>query len=164
MKPSSAVPTTRSRDEYWMRRALERASMAAAADEVPVGAVIVQGDRLLGEAENARESLRDPTAHAEMIAITQAASAVDGWRLVDTTMYVTLEPCLMCSGAILQSRIPRLVFGASDPKGGAVVSLYRTLSDPRLNHRVETAGDVLADACGEILTRFFAAKRAASRP
>ena len=146
-----------------MRRALERASIAATADEVPVGAVIVRDGAVIAEAENARESLRDPTAHAEVIAITQAAAAVDDWRLIGCTLYVTLEPCLMCSGAILLSRLPRIVFGAVDPKAGAVTTLYQTLSDARLNHRTQFTGGVLAEPCGEILTRFFRDKRSAGR-
>jgi tRNA(adenine34) deaminase len=147
-------------DLIWMRRAIMQARLAAEADEVPVGAVIVRGGRLLAQAHNGREQLRDPTAHAEMIAITQAASAVEDWRLEGCTMYVTLEPCPMCAGAILLSRIPRVVFGASDPKGGAVHSLFQLLSDPRLNHRCEIVGGVMGPECGHMLTQFFAAKRA----
>lgn len=147
-------------DAHWMGRALELAQAAVTADEVPVGAVIVRGHSVIGAAANQRETLRDPTAHAEMIAITQAAAALEDWRLETTTLYVTLEPCLMCAGAILQARIPRVVFGASDPKAGAVTSLYRVLEDPRLNHRCEITGGVLAERCGNILTEFFAAKRA----
>ena len=108
-----------------------------AADEVPVGAIIVQDNRILASAHNQREQLHDPTAHAEMIAITQAASALGSWRLEKCTMVVTLEPCPMCAGAIVQARIPRLVFGANDPKAGAVRSLFQLLDDPRLNHRSE---------------------------
>ncbi len=155
----SALPDTDS-DAYWMGRALEMAIEAVTADEVPVGAVIVRDGALIAAANNQREMLKDPTAHAEMLAITQAASSVDDWRLENTTLYVTLEPCLMCAGAILQSRIPRLVFGASDPKGGAVTSLYQTLGDSRLNHQSVVTGGVLADPCGRILTEFFATKRA----
>lgn len=147
-------------DAVWMRRALVQARRAAELDEVPVGAMVIRDGQVLGQAHNGREQLRDPTAHAEMIAITQAASVVDDWRLEGCTLYVTLEPCVMCAGAILLSRIPRVVFGASDPKGGAVHSLYRLLTDPRMNHRCEVQGGVLADECGYLLTEFFAAKRA----
>ncbi|MCH1495015.1 MAG: tRNA adenosine(34) deaminase TadA [Rubripirellula sp.] len=147
-------------DQFWMGRALELAIEAATADEVPVGAVIVHGGSMIAGANNQRESLKDPTAHAEMIAITQAASALGDWRLEQTTLYVTLEPCLMCAGAILQSRIPRVVFGASDPKGGAVTSLYEVLADARLNHQSVITRGVLEEQCGRILTEFFSAKRA----
>jgi len=147
-------------DQFWMGRALELAVEAATADEVPVGAVIIHNGSTIAAANNQRESLKDPTAHAEMIAITQAASALGDWRLEQTTLYVTLEPCLMCAGAILQSRIPRVVFGASDPKGGAVSSLYEVLSDPRLNHQSLITRGVLEESCGRIVTEFFATKRA----
>lgn len=147
-------------DLMWMRRAVNQARLAAEADEVPVGALIVRGSQILGQAHNGREQLRDPTAHAEMIAITQAASAIEDWRLEDCTLYVTLEPCVMCAGAILLARIPRVVFGASDPKGGAVQSLHQLLTDPRQNHRCEVAAGVLGPECGQLLTQFFAAKRA----
>lgn len=147
-------------DLMWMRRAVSQAKLAAEADEVPVGALIVRGGQILGLAHNGREQLRDPTAHAEMLAITQAASSIEDWRLEGCTMYVTLEPCAMCAGAILLSRIPRVVFGASDPKGGAVHSLYQLLTDPRQNHRCEVVAGVLGPECGHLLTQFFAAKRA----
>ncbi len=115
---------------------------------------------IIAAAANQRESLHDPTAHAEMIAITQAAAAIEDWRLERTTLYVTLEPCVMCAGAILQSRIPRIVYGAADPKAGAVLSLYRLLEDPRLNHQCSVTGGVLAEPCGRVLSEFFEAKRA----
>jgi tRNA(adenine34) deaminase len=146
-------------DERYMRIALEQAAAAAAADEAPVGAVIVADDRVLAAARNEREALRDPTAHAEMIAITQAASALQNWRLENCTLYVTLEPCPMCAGAIVLARIPRVVFGALDPKGGAVRSLYRLLEDSRLNHRVEVVEGVLSEPCGLVLSEFFRGKR-----
>ena len=133
---------------------------AATADEVPVGAVIVRESEIIAAAANQRESLHDPTAHAEMIAITQAAASVEDWRLEKTTLYVTLEPCVMCAGAILQSRIPRVVFGAWDAKAGAVCSLYRLLEDERLNHRCDVTAGVLAEQCGRVLTEFFESKRA----
>ena len=147
-------------DSHWMTRALEQAYQAVTADEVPVGAVIVRHNEIIAAASNQRESLHDPTAHAEMIAITQAAAAVENWRLEETTLYVTLEPCIMCAGAILQSRIPRVVFGALDEKGGAVQSLYQVLQDTRLNHHCDVTGGVMADPCGRVLTEFFASKRA----
>ncbi len=147
-------------DLVWMRRAIVQARRAAAVDEVPVGAMVVRDGQVLGQAHNGREQLRDPTAHAEMIAITQAASAVDDWRLEGCTLYVTLEPCAMCARAILLARIPRVVFGASDAKGGAVHSLYELLTDRRMNHRCEVQGGVMAEECGYLLTEFFAAKRA----
>ena len=147
-------------DAHWMARALEMAQGAAIADEVPVGAVVVREHTAIAAAANQRETLLDPTAHAEMIAITQAAAALEDWRLEQTTLYVTLEPCVMCAGAILQARIPRVVFGAWDPKAGAVTSLYRLLEDRRMNHRCEVTGGVMAERCGQILTDFFASKRA----
>lgn len=146
--------------QRWMRAALELANQAATIDEVPVGAVIVREGRMIAGAHNQREQLRDPTAHAEMIAITQAADAVRDWRLEDCVLYVTLEPCPMCAGAILQARIPRVVFGASDPKAGAVQSLFQLLSDTRLNHRCEIVPAVLAAQCSRVLSDFFAGKRA----
>jgi len=150
-------------DTHWMSRAFEQANEALTADEVPVGAVIIRDSQLIAAASNQRESLHDPTAHAEMIAITQAAAAISDWRLERTTLYVTLEPCVMCAGAILQSRIPRVVFGATDPKAGAVCSLYQLLVDDRMNHQCTVTGGVLADPCGQILTDFFRSKRALKR-
>ena len=147
-------------DSFWMMRALEQAMQAATADEVPVGAVVVRDSQLIAAAGNQRESLNDPTAHAEMIAITQGAAAIEDWRLEGTTLYVTLEPCVMCAGAILQSRIPRVVFGAWDPKAGAVSSLFQLLEDQRLNHCCDVTGGVMAEQCGRILTEFFESKRA----
>jgi tRNA(adenine34) deaminase len=142
-----------------MRLALAEARRAFDEDEVPVGAVIVHGDRVVAAAHNQREQLRDPTAHAEMIAITQAAEALGSWRLDGCTLYVTLEPCPMCAGAIQQARIPLLVYGADDPKAGAVRSLYQLLADARLNHRCEATGGVLGREAGELLSRFFLGKR-----
>jgi len=152
-------------DHDFMRLALREAEAAAAEDEVPVGAVIVHDDRaggtrqVIASAHNQREQLRDPTAHAEMIAITQAAGVFGDWRLEHCTLYVTLEPCAMCAGAIVLARLPRVVYGAADPKAGAADSLYRLLDDPRLNHRAEVVAGVLAEPCGAILTRFFVEKR-----
>lgn len=146
--------------EYFMQLALAEAEAAYNEDEVPIGAIIVRDDRVIAAAHNQREQLRDPTAHAEMIAITQAAQQMESWRLENCTLYVTLEPCPMCAGAILQARIPTVVYGAPDPKAGAVHTLYQLLADPRLNHRPQTVAGVLLEPCGQILTRFFQAKRA----
>lgn len=146
-------------DEQYMQLALEQAREAATADEAPVGAVIVVDGRVIAVARNEREALRDPTAHAEMVAITQAAAALQNWRLENCTLYVTLEPCPMCAGAIVLARIPRVVFGARDPKGGAVRSLYQLLEDERLNHRVEVVEGVLSEPCGMVLSEFFREKR-----
>jgi len=149
--------------EIYMRAALQQAELALSENEVPVGAVIVRNERIIAAAYNQREQLRDPTAHAEMIAITQAAEAVGGWRLLECTLYVTLEPCPMCAGAILQARIPSLVYGAADPKAGAVSSLFRLLGDARLNHRTEVVPSVLDEDCGRILSEFFSQRRRAGQ-
>jgi len=146
--------------DSWMRRALEQARVAFDAGEVPVGAVIVYGERIIAEACNQREALNDPTAHAEMIAITQAAQALESWRLLDCTLYVTLEPCPMCAGAIVQARIPTVIYGTVDPKAGASHSLYQITSDPRLNHQATVIGGVLKEECRAILQEFFAVQRA----
>ncbi|TET37761.1 MAG: tRNA adenosine(34) deaminase TadA [Planctomycetota bacterium] len=146
-------------DEKFMRTALAEARLAAGEGEVPVGCVIAEGDRIIGRAHNQRETLNDPTAHAEIIAITQAAEALSSWRLEDTTIYVTLEPCAMCAGAIVLARIPRLVFGAADPKAGACGSLFDIVRDGRLNHRCTVDDGVLADECGALLTEFFQERR-----
>ena len=143
-----------------MRVALAEARLAFEEGEVPVGAVIVHEERAIALAHNQREMLRDPTAHAEMIAITQAAEALGSWRLLDCTLYVTLEPCPMCAGAIVQARLPRVVYGATDPKAGACQTLYQILTDPRLNHQSTVLGGVLAEDCRSILQEFFAQQRA----
>src|SRR6201987_5268029 len=145
---------------HHMEMALEEAAAAAAEDEVPVGAVIVSFERgVIGQAHNQRERLLDPTAHAEMIAITQAAQALHSWRLDNCILYVTLEPCPMCAGAIVQARLPFVVYGAADAKAGACHTLYEITSDPRLNHRAEVLGGVLADRCASVLSEFFGKKR-----
>jgi tRNA(adenine34) deaminase len=154
---------TENPDEAYMRLALREAEHALADDEVPIGAVIVHAGKVVAAAHNQREQLHDPTAHAEMIAITQAAEALQSWRLEGCTLYVTLEPCAMCAGAIVQARLPRVVFGAIDPKAGAVASLFQLLGDARLNHRAEVVAGVLAQPCGEILTQFFQEQRAAGK-
>jgi tRNA(adenine34) deaminase len=146
--------------DYFMRLALQEAQAAEAEAEVPVGVVIVhRAQRVIASAHNQREQLHDPTAHAEMIAITQAAEVLGSWRLDDCTLYVTLEPCPMCAGAILLGRIPTVVYGASDPKAGAVDSLFSLLNDSRLNHRCNVISGILAEPCGRILTEFFRRQR-----
>ena len=147
-------------DEQMMRQAIREAELALETDDVPVGAVIVHEGRVVGRGHNQREQLRDPTAHAEMIALTAAATAVGSWRLEGCTLYVTLEPCVMCAGAIVLARIERLVFGAHDPKAGACGSVFNVVEDGRLNHQVQTTRGVLADACGCLLRDFFARQRA----
>ncbi len=143
-----------------MEMALEEAACAAEEDEAPVGAVIVSLDQgVIARAHNQREQLVDPTAHAEMIAITQAAQALGSWRLERCILYVTLEPCPMCAGAIVQARLPYVVYGCTDPKAGACHTLYEIASDARLNHRAQVLGGVLADRCAAILSEFFARKR-----
>jgi tRNA(adenine34) deaminase len=145
--------------DHYMRLALAEAEQALSENEVPVGAVILHGERLIAAAHNQREMLHDPTAHAEMIAITQAAESLGDWRLAGCVLYVTLEPCIMCCGAILQARIPTVVYGATDPKAGAAGTLYHLLSDARLNHRCQVVPGILGPQCGEILSRFFQAQR-----
>jgi tRNA(adenine34) deaminase len=145
--------------QYFMLQAIVEAQAAASEGEVPVGALVVHNGQIIASAHNQREQLKDPTAHAEMIAITQATESFESWRLEDCTMYVTLEPCPMCAGAILQSRINTLVYGSDDPKSGAVKSLYNLLNDTRLNHRCDIISGILAEKCGAILTEFFKEKR-----
>ena len=145
---------------HHMELALEEAEVAAQEDEVPVGAVVVHPDRgVIGQAHNMREQLQDPTAHAEMIALTQAAAALKTWRLEKCILYVTLEPCPMCAGGIVQARLPLVVYGCTDPKAGACHTLYQITTDARLNHRAEVVGGVLADRCAAVLTDFFRRKR-----
>jgi tRNA(adenine34) deaminase len=146
-------------DEDGMRAALREARAAAAADEVPVGCVVVHDGTIVGRGRNQVEALRDATAHAEVVAIGAASNALQSWRLHECTLYVTLEPCAMCAGAIVLARLGRLVYGALDPKAGACGSVLDVIHEPRLNHRVEIASGVLAGECGELLREFFAAKR-----
>ena len=145
--------------EAYMGAAFREAEAALDEGEVPVGCVIVHDGRIIGRGHNQRETLNDPTAHAEMIAITQAAAALESWRLLNCTMYVTLEPCAMCAGALVLSRLPRVVYGASDPRAGACGTLMDIVRDPRLNHRVEVHSAVMGDRCAAILKDFFRAKR-----
>jgi tRNA(adenine34) deaminase len=146
-------------DERWMRAALEQAALAGALGEVPVGAVVVRGDEPVAAGHNLTHTLQDPSAHAEMVAIRRAAQATGHWRLLECTLYVTLEPCAMCAGAIVLARIPRLVFAAHDPKAGMVGSLGDLARHPRLNHRVELTTGVLAGEAGEMLRAFFRERR-----
>jgi len=146
-------------DEDGIRAALRDARAAAEADEVPVGCVVVRDGLVIGRGHNQTVTLQDATAHAEIIAIGAASSALGSWRLLGCTMYVTLEPCAMCAGAIILARVPRLVYGAFDPKAGACGSVLDVIHEPRLNHRVEITPGVLAGECGELLREFFAKKR-----
>jgi tRNA(adenine34) deaminase len=146
-------------DEYFMRLALREAKQALEHDDVPIGAVLVRDGDVAAVAHNERELRQDPTAHAEIIVLREASRLAGSWRLLDTTLYVTLEPCAMCAGAIVLARVPRVVFGATDPKAGACGSVLDVLSEPRLNHRPEVAGGLLAPECGGLLSDFFAARR-----
>lgn len=146
-------------DEAMMRAAMDQARMAEAYHDVPIGAVLVVDGAVVAAAHNRRELDHDPTAHAEILAIRSAAQARGAWRIDDATLYVTLEPCHMCAGALVLARIPRLVYGATDPKAGAVGSLDNVVDDPRLNHRVDVTSGVLADECGDLLRAFFRSRR-----
>jgi tRNA(adenine34) deaminase len=147
------------REDYFMRLALREAERALEHEDVPIGAVVVRGGEVLAAAHNERELRQDPTAHAEMIALREAARAVGTWRVLDTVIYVTLEPCAMCAGAIVLARVPRVVYGANDPKAGAGGSVLDVLNEPRLNHRPEVAGGLLAAESAELLGSFFADRR-----
>ncbi|HEY5192238.1 MAG TPA: tRNA adenosine(34) deaminase TadA [Solirubrobacteraceae bacterium] len=147
------------RDEYFMRLALREAERAAEHEDVPIGAVVAHGGELIAAGHNERELRQDPTAHAEIIALREAARALGSWRVLDAVLYVTLEPCAMCAGAIVLARVPRVVFGASDPKAGACGSVLDVLGEPRLNHRPVLAGGLLAGECGALLSEFFASRR-----
>lgn len=146
-------------DERFMRLALEEAAKAAARGEVPVGALVVHEGRILARAHNLRESAQDPAAHAELIATRKAAARLGSWRLEGCTVYVTLEPCPMCAGLLVNARVPRVVWGAPDPKAGAMATLYRIGDDERLNHRIDDLGGVLEEECGAALREFFQAIR-----
>jgi tRNA(adenine34) deaminase len=147
--------TTREQHEEMMRQALAAADAAAAHGDVPVGAVVVVDGKVVGTGHNQRETDQDPTAHAEILAIRAAATVLGSWRLTEATLYVSQEPCPMCAGAIVNARLPRLVFGCLNPKAGAVRTLFALCEDPRLNHRVEVTGGVLAEECGARLRSFF---------
>ena len=153
------APPNQEYGEY-MRRALEQAAQSAVAGEVPIGAVLVHEGTILAQSHNHREAWQDPTAHAEMIVVREGAKALGRWRLVDTTLVVTLEPCAMCLGAIILARIPRLIFGARDPKAGACGSVLDFANDPRLNHRIHVVGGLLETESQRMLTQFFRSLRA----
>jgi tRNA(adenine34) deaminase len=155
MTPAAFFP----RDEYFMRLALREAERAIEHDDVPIGAVIVSGGEVLAAARNERELRGDPTAHAELLALREASAKLGSWRLLETVLYVTLEPCAMCAGAIVLARVPRVVYGADDPKAGAAGSILNVLAEPRLNHRPAVASGLLADESGELLRSFFASRR-----
>jgi len=147
------------RDKIYMLEALKEAQRAFEEDEVPVGAVVVHNGRIIGRGHNQTERLQDPTAHAEMIAITQASAYLQNWRLSDTTVYITLEPCTMCAGALVQARVKNLVYGAKDEKQGACESTVNLVNDPRFNHRMNVISGVLEDECSLLLKQFFLDKR-----
>jgi tRNA(adenine34) deaminase len=147
------------RDEYYMRLALREAERALDHEDVPIGAVIVHDGEVIAAARNERELRRDPTAHAEILALREAAARLDSWRLLDTVLYVTLEPCAMCAGAIVLARVPRVVYGSDDPKAGAAGSVLDVLAEPRLNHRPAVARGLLAEEATALLRAFFASRR-----
>jgi len=146
-------------EDYFMRLALREAEKAREHDDVPIGAVVVRGGELLAAAHNERELRQDPTAHAEILALREAARAIGSWRVLDATLYVTLEPCAMCAGAVVLARIPRVLYGATDPKAGACGSVLDVLGDVRLNHRPEVISGLFAPECGQLLSDFFASRR-----
>jgi tRNA(adenine34) deaminase len=147
------------RDEYFMRLALREAAVALNHDDVPIGAVVVRDGEVIGAAHNERELRADPTAHAELIALREAARSIGSWRVLDAVMYVTLEPCAMCAGAIVLARMPRVVYGASDPKAGAAGSVFNVLEEPRLNHRPQVEAGLLGEDCADLLRGFFTPRR-----
>ena len=150
---------TNKEDENFMKLAIEQGQIAEENGDVPIGAIIVYQNQIIGRAYNQREQLQDPTAHAEIIALTQAAAFLESWRLHGCTMYVTLEPCTMCAGALVLARIDRLVYGCDDPKTGAVKSLYNIVTDERLNHIIDVTSGVLAEECSGLLQNFFRRRR-----
>jgi tRNA(adenine34) deaminase len=147
------------KDEYYMRLALREAEQALEHDDVPVGAVVVHAGEVVGTGHNERELRQDPSAHAEMIALREAARALGSWRVLDSVLYVTLEPCAMCAGAIVLARVPRVVYGTADPKAGAAGSVLNVLAEPRFNHRPEVTGGLLAAEAAALLVDFFAPRR-----
>ncbi|HKH78904.1 MAG TPA: tRNA adenosine(34) deaminase TadA [Solirubrobacteraceae bacterium] len=157
--PLSDREQARDDDAYYMRLALREAQRALAHEDVPIGAVLVRAGEVIAAAHNERELRADPTAHAEILALREASRELGSWRVLDCTLYVTLEPCAMCAGAIVLARVPRVVFGATDPKAGACGSVLDVLGEPRLNHRPEVLADVLAPESGQLLSAFFASRR-----
>jgi tRNA(adenine34) deaminase len=155
----SLSPGVFPRDEYFMRLALREAERALEHDDVPIGAVIVHNGEVIAATRNERELRRDPTAHAEVLALREASARLDSWRVLDTVLYVTLEPCAMCAGAIVLGRVPRVVYAADDPKAGAAGSVFDILAEPRLNHRPSVAGGLLAEEAAALLRAFFASRR-----
>jgi tRNA(adenine34) deaminase len=149
-------------DEHFMRLAIREAKRALEHGDVPIGAVLVRDGEVICAAHNERELRQDPTAHAEILALRAAAQALGSWRVLETTLYVTLEPCAMCAGAIVLARVPRVIYGASDPKAGACGSVLDVVSEPRLNHRPEVRGGLLGQECGDLLSEFFASRRGAA--
>jgi tRNA(adenine34) deaminase len=147
------------RDEYFMRLALREAERALEHDDIPVGSVVVRDGEVIGSGHNEREIRADPTAHAEVIALRDAARTLGSWRILDSVLYVTLEPCAMCAGAMVLARIPRVVFGTTDPKAGAAGSVLNVLAEPRLNHRPQVESGLLAEECADLLRAFFASRR-----
>jgi len=147
------------RDEYFMRLAIREAQAALDHDDVPIGAVVVHDGEVIGAGHNERELRQDPTAHAELIALREASRALGSWRILDAVLYVTLEPCAMCAGGIVLARVPRVVYGTTDPKAGAAGSVLDILAEPRLNHRPQVAGGLLATECATLLTDFFGSRR-----
>jgi tRNA(adenine34) deaminase len=159
IRPVSSAAHFFPRDEYFMRLALREAAQALDHDDVPIGAVIVRDGEVIGAAHNERELRADPTGHAEILALRQAAATLASWRVLDAVIYITLEPCAMCAGAIVLARVPRVVYGAADPKAGAAGSVIDVLDTPQLNHRPQVAGGLLEEECGELLRAFFADRR-----
>ncbi|MGQ8875768.1 tRNA adenosine(34) deaminase TadA [Paenibacillus sp. TSA_86.1] len=155
LQPDFTNLTEEELHEYWMRQAIAEAQKAEALGEVPIGAVIVRNNEIIGRGYNLRETTLDSTAHAEMVAIREASKVIGAWRLLDCALYVTLEPCPMCAGAIVQSRVPRVIFGTADPKAGCAGTLMNLLQEPRFNHRTEVIPDILRPECSTMLTAFF---------
>jgi tRNA(adenine34) deaminase len=159
IKPQKISEENMKTHDFWMEKALRLARKAAERGEVPVGAVLVRGEQLISKASNRREQWHTPLGHAELIALQRASQKLEAWRLIDCTLYVTLEPCVMCAGALVQARVSRVIYGAHDPKGGGVQSLFQIGSDPRLNHRFELIGGVMEQECSQLLKDFFTLRR-----